>query len=425
MKRFLIHFARFGPYHHARLRAAHEVLAPLGWEVIGLEIAGMDATYAWDETKSSADDPRVITAFPGRVHEEIKAPEYRKILYPLLDSLKPDAMAIAGWGSTDAVMCLSWCRKHEVRGIGMSETRAADGRRVWWKELAKRYLISRFDGALVGAKSHRDYLISLGMRPERIAFGYNVVENGYFAEECLKVRRSESRKVERYFLGSNRFIERKNLLRLIEAYARYVRRGQESEDRGQETVNSISNSKIENPQSSIVNQSPPWPLVLLGDGEQKPSLIAKCHELGLTVQETAPWEQSSISNLQSPISSANGTVYFPGFRQIDELPRFYAHAGCFIHPALEEPWGLVINEAMACGLPVLSSNNVGAAEELVDDGVNGWTFDPNNVEEMANCMTKISALNFPLSAFSSASRRILEERAPTIAFGKGLAGLLR
>jgi glycosyltransferase involved in cell wall biosynthesis len=85
----------------------------------------------------------------------------------------------------------------------------------------------------------------------------------------------------------------------------------------------------------------------------------------------------------------------------------------------------VINEAMACGLPVLSSRNVGAAEDLVDDGVNGGHFDPENPDELAQLMVKISGLNFPLYAFSTASRRILEERAPLSAFGEGLLQLLQ
>jgi glycosyltransferase involved in cell wall biosynthesis len=451
MPRLLLHFARYGPYHHARLRSAHEVLTPLGWEVIGLETAGTDATYAWDETKGMNDGPKVVTAFPGRVHEEITAAEYRRGLFPLLDALAPTAMAIAGWGSTDAQLCLAWCRKNDVRRIVMSETRAADGKRVWWKELIKRHLISRFDGALVGGKSHRDYLVKLGMPPERIAFGYNVVDNDYFRngraptagravtspagwEENESASGGPAARDEvgrpggpslPYFLASNRFIERKNLARLIEAYGAYARRGQESGDRDQESDGGTQQSIIKNPQSSIVNQSAIWPLVLLGDGEQKSALIAQCHELGLNVKESAPWESTKDQGPRTKDApQAQCTVFLPGFRQIDELPRFYAHAGCFIHPALEEPWGLVINEAMACGLPILASNHVGAAEELVDDGVNGWTFDPENVEEMAGLMLEISAADFPLATFSTASRRILEERCPTQAFGKGLAQLL-
>ena len=107
------------------------MLSPLGWEVTGLETAGTDATYAWDESKAAADGPRVVTVFPGRVHEEITAAECRNGLPPLLDALQPDAIAIAGWASPDALSCLSWCRKHNRRRIVMSETREADGKRVW------------------------------------------------------------------------------------------------------------------------------------------------------------------------------------------------------------------------------------------------------------------------------------------------------
>jgi glycosyltransferase involved in cell wall biosynthesis len=406
MPRLIIHFARYGPYHHARLRAAHEALAPLGWEVVGLETAGTDATYAWDEATGGTSGPKVVTAFPGRVHEEIRAKECRSILHPLLDSLDPDAIAIAGWASPDALSCLSWCRKHDRRRIVMSETREADGKRVWWKELIKRYLISRFEGGLVGGRSHRDYLVKLGMPADKIRFGYNVVDNGYFAAEAAKYRcfgvsedGVSAREIPRYFLASNRFIERKNLSRLVDAYSSYVQK-----------------STINNRQSSI------WPLCLLGDGELKADLIAQCHRLGLTVQESAPWESPSTSNIQH---STSNIVFFPGFRQIEELPRFYAQAGCFIHPALEEPWGLVINEAMACGLPILSSRNVGAAEDLIEEGVNGWTFDSASVEEMAECLRKVAARSVTeRDALGSSSRRILEERCPTEAFGSALAELL-
>ena len=484
MPLLLIHFARFGPYHDARLRAAADVLGRSGWEVIGLETAGNDSTYAWEESEGSASGPRVVTAFPGRVHEEITAAECREGLPPLLDALQPDAVAIAGWASPDAQACLKWCRKHGRRRIVMSETREADGRRVWWKELIKRYLISGFDGALVGGKSQRDYLVKLGMAGERIRFGYNVVDNAYFAEEAGRARRprravtppsgrDEIEEVENrrwtqmdadqtgvgnqlskveglkvgaaesedssfsiqnskfkiqnppYFLASNRFIERKNLARLIDAYAMYVR-GLPSGDSSQASevggLSSQAQATINDEPRTTNQEHPPWNLCLLGDGELKSALIAQCKRLGFHVAECAPWEQSDSSKIQNSKSSI---VYFPGFRQIEELPRFYAHAGCFVHPAFEEPWGLVINEAMACGLPVLSGNNVGAAEELVEDGVNGWKFDAENVAEMAQRMVAISASDFPQSAFGAASLRILEERSPTSRFGTGLGEILK
>jgi glycosyltransferase involved in cell wall biosynthesis len=81
---------------------------------------------------------------------------------------------------------------------------------------------------------------------------------------------------------------------------------------------------------------------------------------------------------------------------------------------------------MACSLPVLSGNNVGAAEELIDQGVNGWTFDAESSAEMAECLQRIAGLNDgDRTAMGAASARILEERCPTEAFGRGLAELLQ
>ncbi|MDA7936189.1 glycosyltransferase family 4 protein, partial [bacterium] len=351
MSKIAIHFARFGPYHLARIESARSALGPLGWEVVGLETGGSDETYAWRKETGSQNWQRV-TVFPGEATESIPGQRMNQGMAAALSDLQPDAIAIAGWGSPDARACLDWCRKNGAKAIVMSETREADGKRVWWKEWIKSRLIRPFDAALVGGASQRNYLIKLGLPGDRIQVGYNVVDNAYFAASAAKWQKltaemedaeaASSSKIQNskfkiqnapYFLSSNRFIERKNLSRLIEAYAQYLH----------------PKFKIQNPKSST------WNLCLLGDGELKEELIGHCRELGLEVKECAPWEDSDSSKTQNPKSKI---VYFPGFRQIEELPRFYAHAGCFIHPALEEPWGLVLNEAMACGLPILSGSNV-------------------------------------------------------------------
>ena len=101
----------------------------------------------------------------------------------------------------------------------MSETREADGQRTWWKEIVKKRLVRQFDAGLVGAQSHRDYLVKLGLSPESIQFGYNVVNNHYFTTEAHHYRQEDSyQNLRPYFLASNRFIERKNLDRLVSAY---------------------------------------------------------------------------------------------------------------------------------------------------------------------------------------------------------------
>ena len=388
-----IQFARLGPYHIARINSAVEALAETRWNVVALETAGIDITYAWKKETGKQSWTR-HTIFPDAVRESIPSRTIKSRFTTVLDQLQPDAIAIAGWGSPDARACLSWCKKNEAKAIVMSETREADGQRTWWKEIIKQQLVSQFDAGLVGAHSHRDYLVKLGLPPEAIQFGYNVVDNHYFTTEADRLRQEDASLTLRpYFLASNRFIERKNLNRLVSAYTEAI--------------------------SDTDPSTKAWNLCLLGDGPLMPQLKTQVSNAGLTVAEVAPWETRQEDQ-------GEPTVFFPGFRQIEELPRFYAHAGCFVHPALAEPWGLVINEAMACGVPILSSSNAGAAEDLVLNGFNGWKFDPKSSASLANTIIKVTQLT--AAQFTKVSHNSLvhlEKICPTRAFGVGLAKLLR
>ena len=66
----------------------------------------------------------------------------------------------------------------------------------------------------------------------------------------------------------------------------------------------------------------------------------------------------------------------------ERLPEIYAQGGIFVFPSLADEWGVVVNEALAAGLPVLGSRYSQAVEELVSDGMNGWTFRPDHPEEI-------------------------------------------
>jgi glycosyltransferase involved in cell wall biosynthesis len=87
-------------------------------------------------------------------------------------------------------------------------------------------------------------------------------------------------------------------------------------------------------------------------------------------------------DLERSARSQNLDVKFLGFMPFDDIFRIYGSAGIFVFPTLEDTWGVVVNEAMAAGLPVLGSRFSQAVEELVEDGVNGWSFRPDQPEEM-------------------------------------------
>jgi glycosyltransferase involved in cell wall biosynthesis len=499
-----IHFARLGPYHLARLRSACEVLAPLGWGVVALEIAGADATYEWEQESGGGEQWERVTVFPNGIFERIPASEMKRGIVRKLDRIRPDALAIAGWGTVDARACLDWCKRNDAKAIVMSETRAADGRRVWWKEWVKSRIVRRFDAALCGGESHKRYLVRLGMPEKRIACGYNVVDNQFFGKirngECWEqgdlttedtterlggremeqpefgpkgeeVGTTESKSTELeagaclsgqagdafsnpsaselardsentshtrfadgpapshatrrslpatapealaspYFLASNRFVERKNLGRLLEGYKIF-----------QDSVFRLQGAE----------KTGVWPLVLLGDGELRGDLEARCAELGLKIAMgfshegagSTEGQNLKLNSYKLKTPAVGGCVVFAGFRQIGELRAFYSGAGAFVHPALEEPWGLVINEAMASGLPVLSSRNVGAAEELVVDGETGFLFDPGDVNSIAESLFKMFSMSeAERHKMGMEAREMLERKVPSRAFGEGLAKVL-
>jgi 1,2-diacylglycerol 3-alpha-glucosyltransferase len=234
----------------------------------------------------------------------------------------------------------------------MSESAREDEHRTWWKEFIKRQIVDLYSAAHVGGRRHIEYLVELGMPRDRIFTGYDVVDNAYFERRAFEIRNSNPPQAdeirekhglpENYFLASARFIEKKNLPRLIRAYAEYR----------------------EKPE---LTGSAPWDLVLLGDGPLRETLNSQLSTLNL-----------------------HANVHLPGFKAYNELPVYYAFAKAFVHASTTEQWGLVVNEAVASGLPVIVSDRCGCVPELVQG--NGFTFDPFDEHELAERLLRLASL---------------------------------
>ncbi len=112
-------------------------------------------------------------------------------------------------------------------------------------------------------------------------------------------------------------------------------------------------------------------------------------------------------------------VSFVGMKTIDEVAAYYAYAGAFVHTALVDQWGLVVNEAMATGLPVIVSSGSGCSMDLVDPPKNGYVFESTDEDALVEAMLRISAAETNRAAMREESLRIIAKWAPD-RFASGL-----
>ncbi|MEL6756026.1 MAG: glycosyltransferase, partial [Pseudomonadota bacterium] len=145
---------------------------------------------------------------------------------------------------------------------------------------------------------------------------------------------------ERFVLVSARFIEKKNIPNLIQAYSSALKRVYNGPD-----------------------------LVILGDGPDRETILRTIADKKL-----------------------EGRVHLHGFRGYDILPSYYGLSEGLVHVSKSEQWGLVINEAMAAALPVLASNRCGAARTMIKNDVNGLLTEPD-VESIAEALVKLFSLS--------------------------------
>jgi 1,2-diacylglycerol 3-alpha-glucosyltransferase len=355
-------------YHVSRFRALLENRS-LARQVTGIELVGGCGVHAGLQFRDGerAGLP-ISTLFPQADWEKTGQLTLARALWKKLNELRPSAVLVPGWYTAPALASALWAKLHGKRSILMSETTEADYRRVWWKESLKQLLIwLLFDYGIAGGSPHIRYLARLGFAPERIARFYDVVDNRFYQEQADRARkfprlRAFSGLPEKYFLYVGRLAPEKNIDGCLRAFAAYRRSGGS------------------------------WSLVLVGDGPEREALQNQSEGLGIA-----------------------GHVIFAGMKTAQETTSYYALAGCFLLPSIREPWGLVVNEAMASGLPVLVSDRCGCAEDLVEHGGNGYLFDPGNDEELTFCMLRVghSSLH-SIEVMGHRSREIIAGYSPEL-----------
>lgn len=211
--------------------------------------------------------------------------------------------------------------------------------RKWWKERLKRFMFRRVEATLSPGEQSAANARRYGVPPARALILPQAVDVQHFrvASELDDAKRRHRRKAlgleGTTFIYVGRLRKGKGLEYLVDAFAALQ----------QET-------------------DTPTSLILVGDGDKEGPLREQCQKLGAE------------------------NVVFTGFIQRAELVHYYAVADVFVFPTLGDPYGQVVNEAMACSLPIIATRAAGDITARVDNGVNGFVIAPEDSQELRKAM---------------------------------------
>jgi glycosyltransferase involved in cell wall biosynthesis len=257
-----------------------------------------------------------------------------------LESAEPDVILCGGYNYPASWQSQSWARLRSIPFLLWSESTSCDSRAGRpWVEFLKTEFLKNCDGFVVPGISSKEYLRSRGHKERSIFTAPNAVDNDLFMRGARSARqnapqaRAELKLPQKYFLFVGRLVREKGVFDLLSAYASL------------------------DPQLRAE-----MALVLVGDGSERRQLEEQARSI------------------------APGRVHFAGFVQRDHLAAYYGLAEMLILPTHTDTWGLVVNEAMACGLPVLVSRAAGCSADLLRDGWNGKEIVPQDVRGIALAM---------------------------------------
>jgi glycosyltransferase involved in cell wall biosynthesis len=275
---------------------------------------------------------------------------------------KPDILNITGYFDVAQVVLMVYARLVGVKVIISSESSLADKARSPLKESLKKLILGRANAFFCFGSSTATYLQTLGIPINKILVKKAaVVDNARIRSQYLSAKTSTTTAKTHNFIYVGRLAEEKNLQTLLSAYK-----------------DSLANEMADNN----------WGLIIVGEGPERATLEAFANN-------------HSLEN-----------VTFIGGVSWQEVPTSLARASVLILPSYSEPWGLVVNEAMVCGMPVIVSENCGCVSDLVEPSGNGFIFDPTDKNALIEAMNY--CVNHPdqLTKFGNRSKEIIKLFSP-------------
>jgi glycosyltransferase involved in cell wall biosynthesis len=261
---------------------------------------------------------------------------------PRLKRYNPDIVVSGGGYALAHILAFVYCKLFRKKFIGWGELTHEDGaQNSWLKRFVRKTLTKYSDGSIASSSDSKDVFVHYGARPEDVLVSVMPVEVSLFQDGAKAFRGTDAfRQLKAQYPGPTlisigRLTDSKGLPELFKIYER------------------------------VIESLPNTYLLIAGNGPERVAYENLVKSKG--------WDK----------------VIFLGFLQSNELVRYVALSDVFVFPTLVDPFGAVLSEAMAASIPAVSSIHAYATRDLIDEGENGYSIDPENTQDAAEKILKI------------------------------------
>jgi len=275
---------------------------------------------------------------------------------------KPDVVNVSGYYEPAMNTVIFYCRLVGIKVIISVDSTEEDKPNLWWKEAIKRFVVNRAQGFFCYGSKAAEYMLKLGAKPKQILLENNAVDNQTVSSVYQEAYMNREVEKEKYDLRPYNFIYTGRLM----------------------TIKNVDNLLI----AFSKLKAKEWGLVILGDGAEGEKL-----------------RKYVADNQLEGVRFIEGQAWY-------NVPKFMALGDVFVLPSYSEPWGLVVNEAMVSGMPVIVSNKCGSSHDLVKNEQNGYIFNPYDTHELTAIMRKFVDEPDKIKSFGKVSREIIKKYSP-------------
>ncbi|MBS1504367.1 MAG: glycosyltransferase, partial [Bacteroidetes bacterium] len=311
MKVLILH-NDFRVYWKGRLTYLKKFLNSKNVEFYAIELFGKGSPYIFDRYDNV--EKWWSCLFPEQSFSELSVHKLKNALFAKLDEIDPDVVISGSIVFFSGALGIRWAKNHQKKFIMFDDAKPSQVKRNLLVQSIKDLITRQIDGIWLPTKDYDAEYAGLDKNNVVFFHGYNCINN-----EIFKFNSSREI-VGKVIVCVARLVPIKNLDNLLRAW------------------------------KLIETKNPDYKLVIIGDGP----------------------EFEHLNHLKTNLKLDR--VVFLGAVNNTDIPTYFYNASAFILPSLSESWGLVVNEALAAGLPVLLSNKINARNSLLREGVNGFAF---------------------------------------------------